>query len=86
MSRHDDSYDLVIECLNEMGCATGGMSPASRLDEDLGLDSIEVVELVALTLKRIGLPFGSVLPGSVATIDDLVQRLRQAMIGIAEVA
>lgn len=86
MSRHDESYDLVIECLEVMGCATGGMSPTSRLDEDLGLDSIEIVELVALTLKRSGLPLGSVHPGSVDSVHELVQRLRQATAGIAEVA
>lgn len=70
--------ELVLGCLEEMGCGAAAVAPAHRFEEDLGLDSIEVVELVAMVLKKAGLPAGAVMPAVTRTVGELVTEVSRA--------
>ena len=68
------AQNIIFDCLGEIECVTEGVEPEHRLEDDLGLDSIEVVELVALVLKRAGLPAGAVMPANTHTVGELAHR------------
>jgi acyl carrier protein len=48
-----DTRDVVIEILRELKIDPSGVEPASRLREDLDIDSTELVEIAVATEKRL---------------------------------
>ena len=76
-AHHGQAEDLVRTCLEEMGFSPSGIAPDQILEDDPGLDSIEVVELVAMVVKRAGFPAETPMPTEALTIGGLAQHLEQ---------
>jgi acyl carrier protein len=70
--------NLVLDCLGEIGLDGADVELSADLEDDLGLDSVEQVELVALVLQRAGLATAAVPPGEVRSLDDLMRRVSAA--------
>jgi acyl carrier protein len=80
---NDEVTRWIFESLEQMGfegggSGPGGPGPGSHLEDDLGLDSIERVELVAMVSQRAGLPNGGVRAADVHTLADLARRVGEA--------
>lgn len=71
----DDLWDSVEQALRRFGCDVPQILPLHCLQGDLGIDSIEVVELAALLCEARGLPGVRVDVGGVRTVQDLVARV-----------
>ena len=65
----------LTDSLSEMGFDTEDLPMDGDLESDLGLDSIEQVELLALTLKRLGIDRSTGGTGAYRTPRDLVLRV-----------
>lgn len=80
---NDQVRQWVLDCLRQIGfegevLEPGDLGMGSHLEDDLGLDSIERVELVTMVSKKAGLPNGGVHPEGVKTLADLVRQVASA--------
>lgn len=88
---NDEVTRWIFESLEQMGfegggSGPGGPEPGSHLEDDLGLDSIERVELVAMVSQRAGLPNGGVRPDDVHTLADLARQVGEATVAVRSAA
>ncbi|MCB1054741.1 MAG: acyl carrier protein [Acidobacteria bacterium] len=75
----NDLESFVIEGLRSFTGYTGAIEPADDLQEDLGIDSVEVVELVGSLLARTSTPNRRVDVDKIATVADLKAALEDVL-------
>lgn len=66
--------DAILECLRRFG-AEKNVQPTDELEGDLGIDSIERVELASMVAKHLGAPSRRMDLDGVVTVADLGSRL-----------
>ncbi|MGH9349893.1 MAG: hypothetical protein ACRD26_21795 [Vicinamibacterales bacterium] len=71
----DDIQHTVEEALRRFGCNAPQILPVHRLQGDLGIDSIEVVEVAALVCAARGTPDLRIDVSGVQTVGDLIARV-----------
>lgn len=74
-----DLESLVIESLRTFTGFAGAINPEDDLQEDLGIDSVEVVELVAGLLTRASATDRRIDVDKIATVADLRTALEEAL-------
>jgi acyl carrier protein len=70
----------VFESLRHFCTDVDRILPAQDLQNDLGLDSVEVVELTALLARRFGLSSRGIHLDDVLTVAELADRVEQNLI------
>lgn len=69
----------VAAALGTLSGTPRAVSPSQDLQHDLGLDSIELVELASETAKQLGAPNVRVDLAGVVTVRDLAVRLEECL-------
>ncbi|MBN9684647.1 MULTISPECIES: acyl carrier protein [unclassified Corallococcus] len=77
----DDVVETVFGALYALGHSPGGVTPTTQLYEELGIDSIDAVELAATVCKTLGVP-PQAAPDirGVRTVAELAERI-QPLVG-----
>jgi len=73
----DTVQQAVLESLRPFCTGDEPILAAQNLQTDLGLDSVEVVELTTLLAKRFGLSSRAIQLDDVVTVAELAERLEQ---------
>ena len=74
-------YEALVQCREEADTSADSLPPLERLNEsvsidDLGLDSVSVLEFVGLIEERIGRHIAEEELGALETFGDLVDLVR----------
>jgi|HubBroStandDraft_2_1064218.scaffolds.fasta_scaffold91930_2 acyl carrier protein len=72
--------EIVSETLDKMGCSIDMLLPEQELQVELGLDSTEFVELVALVQRDYGVALKQSDWSSIQTIGDLTSKINTLLI------
>jgi acyl carrier protein len=80
MHSHDEVFDGIRSTLVQLfELDPGAITPDARLNEDLAIDSIDVVDLMDEVRRRTGRKVGPEDFRSVRTVADLVATLQRLM-------
>ncbi|WP_223642371.1 acyl carrier protein [Corallococcus sp. EGB] len=72
-----DVTETILEALHTLGYPPAAVKASTQLQDDLGIDSLETVELSAIVCQRLGLPPRvSADVRDVRTVADLAARIR----------
>lgn len=81
-----DLTETIFHSLCELGHAPGSVTPSTRLDE-LGIDSLETVELSATVCRQLGLPSHVAADvRNVCTVAELAGRIESLLAQTGSVA
>lgn len=84
MSTKTDIFAEVASTLAEMfAFPQADITPATRLVEDLGLDSIDAIDMAVRLEKRVGFEFKGTDLRSLRTVQDIVELLSAHQISVA---
>jgi acyl carrier protein len=72
--------EIVRETLNKMGCSVDTLLPEQKLQVELGFDSTEFVELVALVQKDYGVALTQSDWSGIQTIGGLTSKINSLLI------
>ena len=77
---HPDVTETIFQALHALGHKPGSVTTSTHLEEDLGIDSREVVEISVTGCQQLGLP-PHVSPDvrNVKTVEDLAGRIQQLL-------
>jgi len=71
---HDTAYKLIVEYLSQrFGVSLDKIEPGSKMFDDLGLDSIDALDLLALLDKQYKIKVNEEQARRIRTVEDAVQ-------------
>lgn len=73
-------YDILIE---RLGVEKAQLTSEARIQEDLGADSLDIVEIIMAVEERFGISIPDEISEKVSTVDDLLEALA-GMLGKTE--
>jgi acyl carrier protein len=73
MSSYDESLKITCELLRSRVAPSRAIHPTDRIQGDLGLDSIDVMELAADVEARFGINIPSEMYERIATVEDVAR-------------
>ena len=71
--------EAVTDCLRRFCSGVDDIRPVDDLQDDLGIDSIEMVELAAMLSKQCGIGSRRIDLDGVATVGELGDRLERSL-------
>ena len=85
MSSKEQIYGEVASTLSEMfAFPAEKIGPGTRLVEDLGLDSIDAIDMAVRLEKRVGFEFKGSDLRALRTVQDIVEVLSNSQFSLAE--
>jgi acyl carrier protein len=72
-------FNVIVEALAVLGCKRLDVAPHHRFDIDLGIDSLEVVELGMIVCSRCGIASEQLDFRNVRTLGDLATRFAPSL-------
>jgi acyl carrier protein len=79
MADRKEIYDVIAEHLKARGVDTEGMTPQSKLADDLDLDSLETVELTLGLEERYNIEIPDTELENVTTVDDAIDLIESKL-------
>ncbi|TSC33545.1 acyl carrier protein [Corallococcus sp. Z5C101001] len=71
-----DVIETIFQSLHSLGHPPGTVKPSTHLQDELGIDSLETVELSAVVCQRLGLPSRVAADvRNVHTVEELAARI-----------
>ena len=77
MSTYDETLSITTEILKKHVDANRTIRPNDHIQNDLGLDSLGVMELVADVEDRFSVSIPNDVLGDIATVEDIVKALQK---------
>jgi acyl carrier protein len=77
MASYDESLKITCELLRRHVAAERAIRPSDHIQNDLGLDSLGVMELVADVETRFGVSIPSEMFDKIATVDDVARAVTE---------
>lgn len=81
MSTYDETLSITTEILRKHVDANRTIRPNDHIQNDLGLDSLGVMELVADVEDRFSVSIPNELLGDIATVEDIAKALMKLQSG-----